>query len=105
MFTAVFIGPELALKQWPKHAALLCRATRPILDYMSLRLWQPKLSVKRNLRATQLAPISTTLRLDSASVNLTGNDERYIRGSNPIRLSFFRCLSLLFYVIDVIFEH
>ena len=78
MFTAVFIGPELALKQWPKHAMLLHRATRPTLDHMSLRLWQPKLSVKRNLRAIPPAPIWASLRLDYGSVNITGNQERYI---------------------------
>ena len=89
MFTAAFIGSELALKQWPKHAALLCRATRPILDYMSLRLWQHKLSVKRNLRPAPLTPIWATLRLDWGSVDLTGNQAKYIKETIRFGCYFF----------------
>ena len=38
---------------------------------------------------TQLAPITATLRLDSASVNLTGTDERYIEEVIRLGCHFF----------------
>ena len=89
MLTAAFIGSALALKQWPKHAALLYRATRPGLAYMSLRLWQHKLSVKRNLRPAPLTPIWATLRLDWGSGDLTGNQAKYMKETIRFGCYFF----------------